>query len=112
MAHINYKRQTPPHRHLPHNTAAGASTNDHTRAIMAVELPTLLLQFQPEAEELKSHQKYDQAARQFVKQLDNVSASHWLKGADTPQDVLEVGGAPSCADDADRKRFSTLHSTR
>ena len=60
---------------------------------MTVELPTLLLQFQPEAEELKSRHKYDQAARQFVKQLDNVSASHWSKGADTPQDVLEVGRA-------------------
>lgn len=56
---------------------------------MAVELPTILLQFQPEAEELRSRQKYDQAARQFVKQLDNVSASHWLKG----EDMLEVGEA-------------------
>ncbi len=60
---------------------------------MTVELPTLLLQFQPDAEELKSRQKYDQAARQFVKQLDNVSASHFLKGAGTPQDVLEVYAA-------------------
>lgn len=60
---------------------------------MAAELPTLLLQFQPESEELRSRQKYDQAARQFVKQLDNVSSSHWLKGAETPQDVLEVGEA-------------------
>lgn len=57
---------------------------------MAVELPTLLLQFQPDAEELRSRQKYDTAARHFVKQLDNVSTSHWLKGADTPQDVLEI----------------------
>lgn len=65
----------------------------HTRAIMAVELPTLLLQFQPDSEELQSRQKYDVAARHFVKQLDNVSASHWTKGADTSQDVLEVGEA-------------------
>jgi COP9 signalosome complex subunit 3 len=57
---------------------------------MAVELPALLLQFQPESEDLKSRQKYDQAAKAFVKQLDNVSASHWSKGADTPQDVLEI----------------------
>ena len=57
---------------------------------MTVELPALLLQFQPESEELKSRHKYDQAARGFVKQLDNVSTPHWLKGADTPQDVLEV----------------------
>ncbi|KAJ8107267.1 hypothetical protein OPT61_g8986 [Boeremia exigua] len=61
----------------------------HTYEAMTVELPTLLLQFQPEAEELKPRQKYDQAARQFVKQLDNVPAAQWLKGADTPQDVLE-----------------------
>jgi COP9 signalosome complex subunit 3 len=57
---------------------------------MAVELPALLLQFQPESDEVKSRQKYDQAAKAFVKQLDNVSASHWSKGADTAQDVLEV----------------------
>ena len=57
---------------------------------MAVELPALLLQFQPESEEVKSRQKYDQAAKAFVKQLDNVSASHWSKSADTPQDVLEA----------------------
>lgn len=58
---------------------------------MTVELPTLLLQFQPESEDVKSRQKYDQAAKAFVKQLDNISASHWSKGTDTPQDVLEVG---------------------
>ncbi|KAL1644300.1 hypothetical protein SLS61_008903 [Didymella pomorum] len=57
---------------------------------MAVELPALLLQFQPESDEVKSRQKYDQAAKAFVKQLDNVSASHWSKGADTAQDVLEI----------------------
>lgn len=59
---------------------------------MTADLTTLLLQFQPEAEELSSRQKYDQAARQFATQLNNVSASHWTKGADTAQDVLEVGG--------------------
>lgn len=63
---------------------------------MAVELPALLLQFQPESEDLKSRQKYDQAAKAFVKQLDNVSASHWSKGADTPQDVLEVSRLNGC----------------
>lgn len=57
---------------------------------MTVELPTLLLQFQPESEDVKSRQKYDQAAKAFVKQLDNVSALHWSKGADTSQDVLEA----------------------
>ena len=67
--------------------------DDYKHATMTAELPTLLQQFQPECEELKSRQKYDQAARQFVKQLDNVSVTHWLKGADTPQDVLEVSEA-------------------
>ncbi|KAF1930280.1 uncharacterized protein M421DRAFT_369933 [Didymella exigua CBS 183.55] len=57
---------------------------------MAVELPRLLLQFQPDSEDLKSRQKYDQAAKAFVRQLDSVSASHWSKDADTPQDVLEI----------------------
>ncbi|KAJ4383205.1 hypothetical protein N0V86_001249 [Didymella sp. IMI 355093] len=57
---------------------------------MTLELPTLLLQFQPDSEDVKSRQKYDQAAKAFVKQLDNVSALHWSKGADTPQDVLEI----------------------
>ncbi|KAH6643855.1 hypothetical protein C7974DRAFT_324937 [Boeremia exigua] len=57
---------------------------------MAVPLHALLLQFQPEAEELKVHQRYDQSARQFVKQLDNVSATHWMKGADTPEDIIEI----------------------
>ncbi|KAF9694984.1 hypothetical protein EKO04_006739 [Ascochyta lentis] len=57
---------------------------------MTADLTTILLQFQPEAAELKSRQKYDQAARQFVIQLNNIPASQWLKGADTPQDVLEV----------------------
>ncbi|KAJ4366578.1 hypothetical protein N0V95_000245 [Ascochyta clinopodiicola] len=57
---------------------------------MTADLTTILLQFQPEAAELKSRQKYDQAARQFVTQLNGTSASQWLKGADTPQDVLEI----------------------
>ncbi|KZM25342.1 hypothetical protein ST47_g3537 [Ascochyta rabiei] len=55
---------------------------------MTADLTTILLQFQPEAAELKSRQKYDQAARQFVIQLNGTSASQWLKGADTPQDIL------------------------
>lgn len=82
---------------------------------MTVELPTLLLQFQPDSEELKSRQKYDQAARQFVKQLDNVSASHWSKGADTPQDVLEVDNSYICgevgltsADSEPRRQLNSL----
>jgi COP9 signalosome complex subunit 3 len=49
-----------------------------------------LLQFQPDAPELKSRRDYDQAARTFVTQLSNISAPHWTKAADTPDDVLEV----------------------
>ena len=78
---------------------------------MAVPLHALLLQFQPEAEELKVHQKYDQSARQFVKQLDNVSATHWMKGADTPEDIIEVSKASKALDHADQVRFSTPQST-
>ncbi|KAF2027902.1 hypothetical protein EK21DRAFT_114390 [Setomelanomma holmii] len=57
---------------------------------MTADLVTVLLQFQPESPELKQRRDYDQAARSFVSQLSNISASHWSKGADTPQDVLAV----------------------
>lgn len=57
---------------------------------MSAELVSILLQFQPDAPELKQRREYDTAARAFVLQLSNISASHWLKGADTQQDVLEV----------------------
>lgn len=86
---IDNTRPNTPHRHLP-TPPPPLSTHD-SNATMTADLTTVLLQFQPEAEELKSRQKYDQAARQFVTQLNNISASHWSKGADTPQDVLEVG---------------------
>jgi COP9 signalosome complex subunit 3 len=57
---------------------------------MSGDLLTVLLQFQPDSEELKQRRDYDQAARSFVSQLNNISASHWSKGVDTPQDVLAV----------------------
>ena len=83
---------------------------------MTVELPALLLQFQPESEELRSRHKYDQAARGFVKQLDNVSTPHWLKSADTPQDVLEVRTLERLVswvcDRLTRARYSTPPPTR
>jgi COP9 signalosome complex subunit 3 len=57
---------------------------------MSADLVSILLQFQPESPEVKQKLEYDQQARSFVAQLSNISASHWQKGADTPQDVLEV----------------------
>jgi hypothetical protein len=61
-----------------------------TTANMSADLVNILLSFQPESPELKQKLEYDQQARSFVAQLSNISASHWQKGADTPQDVLEV----------------------
>jgi COP9 signalosome complex subunit 3 len=57
---------------------------------MSGDLLNLLLQFQPEAPELKDRREYDHAARSFVQQVTNVSPLQWQKGADTPQDVLKV----------------------
>jgi hypothetical protein len=57
---------------------------------MSADLVSILFQFQPDSPELKQKLEYDQQARSFVAQLSNISASHWQKGADTPQDVLEV----------------------
>lgn len=60
---------------------------------MSADLVSILLQFQPEAPELKQRRDYDQAARSFVTQLSNNSASHWWKGSDTPQELLTVSGS-------------------
>ncbi|KAF1945779.1 hypothetical protein EJ02DRAFT_473705 [Clathrospora elynae] len=57
---------------------------------MSAELVSLLLQFQPDSPQLKTRLDYDRAARNFVSQVSNISASHWSKGADTPQDVLTI----------------------
>jgi COP9 signalosome complex subunit 3 len=57
---------------------------------MTADLVNLLLQFQPNDTEFENNLQYDKAARSFIAQLSNISASHWNKGADTPQDVLAV----------------------
>lgn len=57
---------------------------------MAADIASILLQFQPESPELKQKRDYDLAARTFVSQLSNISAGHWVKGADTQQDVLTI----------------------
>lgn len=61
---------------------------------MAAELSSLLLSFQPDSPEVEKRRDYDSKARSFVAQLSNVSAPHWLKGADTAQDVFAVGMLP------------------
>jgi hypothetical protein len=61
-----------------------------TTTDMSGDLLNLLLQFQPESPEVKEKREYDQAARNFVSQVSNISPSHWQKGADTAQDVLTV----------------------
>ncbi|KAF2878117.1 hypothetical protein BDV95DRAFT_509836 [Massariosphaeria phaeospora] len=57
---------------------------------MSSDLLSLLLSFQPDAPELQQKRDYDHAARQFVIQLYNVQQHYFLKGADTPQDVLSI----------------------
>lgn len=57
---------------------------------MAGDLFELLVEFQPDSPDLKHKRDYDQQARKFVSELNNVSASQWQKGADTPQDLLTV----------------------
>lgn len=57
---------------------------------MSAELLNILLGFQPDAPELQQKREYDTTARNFVSSLGNISAQHFLKGADTPQDVLSV----------------------
>lgn len=57
---------------------------------MSAELANLLLSFQPDAPELKQKLDYHKQSRSFVQEVSNVSGQHFLKGADTSQDVLEV----------------------
>lgn len=77
-----------------------------------MELASVLLQFQPDSPELKQKRDYDIAARNFVSQLANFPASHWLKGIDTPQDVFTVRIPRHILDSANRTRYSTLPSTQ
>lgn len=78
---------------LPHNRSlhptrprnlAPSTTN------MSDTLLNILLSFQPEAPELNTRRDYDQAARTFASEISNISASHWQKGADAPNDALTV----------------------
>lgn len=57
---------------------------------MAAELLNILLSFQPDAPELQQKREYDKAAREFVANITNINASHYLKGADMSQDILSV----------------------
>lgn len=58
---------------------------------MSGELATILLSFEPNSPDVEKRCDYDSKARSFVSQLSNISASQWLKGADTEQDPLVVG---------------------
>ncbi|KAF2661735.1 hypothetical protein K491DRAFT_586770 [Lophiostoma macrostomum CBS 122681] len=57
---------------------------------MSADLLSLLFSFQPDAEELKQKTAYDTQVQQFIRQVSNVSAQHFQKGAETQQDVLEL----------------------
>jgi COP9 signalosome complex subunit 3 len=57
---------------------------------MSAELASLLLSFQPDDPELKQKRDYDTSARNFVQQVAAIADQHFLKGANTPQDILEV----------------------
>ncbi|KAF2259456.1 hypothetical protein CC78DRAFT_537069 [Lojkania enalia] len=54
------------------------------------QLLNLLLSFQPDAPELRQKRDYDSQVRSFVNQVANIPGQHYQKGADTPQDVLEL----------------------
>ncbi|ORY13308.1 hypothetical protein BCR34DRAFT_481226 [Clohesyomyces aquaticus] len=57
---------------------------------MSSELLNVLFAFQPDDQELQQKREYDSAIRGFVTTVANISPQHFLKGADTPQDVLEL----------------------
>jgi COP9 signalosome complex subunit 3 len=57
---------------------------------MAGHLVDSLLSFQPDSPELQPRREYDKAAREFVSNISNIAPSHYLKGADTTNDVLDV----------------------
>jgi COP9 signalosome complex subunit 3 len=65
---------------------------------MSADLLNLLFSFQPDAPEFEQKSAYDTQARQFAHQVSNVSSQHFQKGADTPQDVLEVRLVPYLSD--------------
>ncbi|KAF1949316.1 hypothetical protein CC80DRAFT_429572 [Byssothecium circinans] len=57
---------------------------------MSGELLNVLLGFQPQAPELRERREYDKHAREFLDALHKIAPSYFLKGADTPQDILNV----------------------
>jgi len=57
---------------------------------MATEIIAALLSFQPDAPELRERREYDREARDFVFRVHSLSATNFLKGADSPQDPLNV----------------------
>jgi COP9 signalosome complex subunit 3 len=57
---------------------------------MSSELLAILFQFQPDAPEFQVNRFYDAAARMFVRQVANIDQQHFLKGADTSEDLLDV----------------------
>ena len=57
---------------------------------MSSELLGILYSFQPDAPEVQLKRDYDLAAREFVGRLSLLNPQQFAKGADTPQDVLEV----------------------
>jgi COP9 signalosome complex subunit 3 len=57
---------------------------------MSAETIASLLSFQPDAPELQQKREYDKEAREFVKQINALTPTTFLKGADSPQDPLNV----------------------
>jgi COP9 signalosome complex subunit 3 len=57
---------------------------------MSADLVTVLLSFQPDSPELQQRREYDRQAREFVKQISGFTQAQFLKGADSPQDPLDV----------------------
>ncbi|KAL5429258.1 hypothetical protein PMIN06_012746 [Paraphaeosphaeria minitans] len=57
---------------------------------MSAEIITSLLSFQPDAPELQQKREYDKEAREFIKLVNGLTPATFLKGADSPQDPLNV----------------------
>jgi len=57
---------------------------------MAADLAETLLQFQPEAPQLRQRREYDLAARGFALQLSSLPAAQWPQDAETEQRILGV----------------------
>lgn len=57
---------------------------------MSADLVAVLLSFQPDAPQLEQRREYDRQAREFVKQISGLTQAQFLKGADSPQDPLNV----------------------